>query len=73
MSKDVDYRILDATLEAIEPIVRANGRDPKDVGRYVFYLLMIAAGFAEEIGISREEFRALAESSYRSKKSIDSN
>lgn len=68
MSAKIDYRILDATLEALAPIIRAHGRESKDVGTYVFYLLFIAAGFSEEIGISREQFRALAESAYKNNK-----
>lgn len=73
MSDEIDYRVLEATLEALGPIIRAHGVGQDEIAQYVFYLLLICGTFAEEIGMSKEQFRALADSAYRSNKKIDSN
>lgn len=65
MAKEIDYRVIEATLEAIAPIISANGLDKESIETYVYYLLIIASGFAEESGISKEEFDALCKLLYR--------
>lgn len=67
MAKNIDYRVIEATLEAIAPIISANGLNKENIETYVYYLLIIAAGFAEETGVSKEEFLALCKLSYKAR------
>lgn len=68
MAENVDYEVLDKTLDALAPILHDHGREPKRVAKFVYYLLLIAAGFAEEIGIGKDQFRALADASFQNNK-----
>lgn len=61
----IDYTVVNATLEAIAPLVRANGQSKEDVTQFIYYLLIIASAMAEEMNVDVEHFKALAVSAYK--------
>ncbi|HLG28275.1 MAG TPA: hypothetical protein VI423_10860 [Paenisporosarcina sp.] len=68
MTNKVDFQVINATYDAISPIIKANGQTKEDVGRFVYYLLVISAAIADQLGITAEHFRALAVSAFETGK-----
>lgn len=64
MSDSVDYKVINATYDAISPIIKANGKDKNAITRYVYYLLIIAAAIADQLGVSADQFKALSASAF---------
>ena len=64
MADQPDFKVINACFDAIAPLIRANGSDAKNVERFTYYLLIISAAMADEIGMDINEFRALATSAW---------
>lgn len=73
MVDKVDFVVINATYDAISPIIRAHGQSKESVGKFVYYLLVIAAAIADHIGINAEHFRALSANAWDAGKSGPSN
>ena len=64
MADEVDYTTINATLLALEPIMKAHGTDVDSARQFVYYLLIITSTMAEYLGMNKEEFQAWANSAY---------
>lgn len=64
MAEKPDYTVINATIDAIAPIIKANGQTHKAIGHFVYCLLVICATIADELGMTADHFRALAMSAF---------
>lgn len=73
MPDKIDFTIINATYDAIAPLIKANGQDKKSVSRFVYYLLIVAAAIADQVDIEAAHFKALAVSAFNIGKVTDKN
>jgi hypothetical protein len=56
---EIDFQLVNATLEVIAPLIRAYGTDSKSVEEYVRVLLYISAALGDQSEITPQRFKEL--------------
>lgn len=73
MADKIDFIIINATYDVLVPLIKAHGQDKPSISKFIYYLLIISAALADKIGISSEQFKAMAISAFDIGKETENN
>lgn len=60
MIEKIDFQTVNIIYDALAPLIKTHGQSKLAISQFAFYLLIISAAIADQLGIPVDQFQALA-------------